>query len=78
MSHRNTPNIKSNYRLQRSKDIYNNAINPNLPPARRRHFSCPDSTSRAESKLVPVLLRITAEPESAYVRFNALAYYALL
>ena len=53
-------------------------MNPNLPSARRRHFSCPDSTSRAESKLVPVLLRITAEPESAYVRFNALAYYALV
>ena len=31
-----------------------------------------DSGSRAESGLVPVLLRITAEPESAYERFNAL------
>ena len=28
------------------------------------YFSCPDSGSRAESGLVPVLLRITAEPAS--------------
>ena len=34
--------------------------------------------SRAERQLVPVLLRITDEPESAYERFNALAYYALI
>ena len=25
-------------------------INPNLPPARRRHFSCPNSGSRAERR----------------------------
>ena len=30
-----------------------------------------------KGELVPVLLRITAEPESAYERFNALASYAL-
>ena len=29
-------------------------------------------------QLVPVLLRITAEPESAHERFNALPSYALL
>ena len=31
-----------------------------------------------KGQLVPVLLRITAKPESTYERFNALAYYALL
>ena len=30
-----------------------------------------------KGQLVPVLLRITAEPESAYERFYALAHYAL-
>ena len=52
-------------------------LNPKLPLARERYFSCPNSGSRAESQLVPVLLRITAEPESAYERFNALTSYAL-
>ena len=31
-----------------------------------------------KGELVPVLLHITPEPESAYERFNALASYALL
>ena len=31
-----------------------------------------------KGELVPVLLRITAEPESPYERFNALAVYALV
>ena len=31
-----------------------------------------------KGELVPVLLRITAEPDSAYERFNALASYALI
>ena len=31
-----------------------------------------------KGELVPVLLRITAEPESAYESFNALAPYALV
>ena len=51
-------------------------MNPNLPPARRRHFLA--LTADRERKGVPVVLRITAEPESAYERFNALAPYALV
>ena len=57
--------------------IWEPGLNPKLPLARERYFSCPNSGSRAESQLVPVLLRITAEPESAYERFNALTSYAL-
>lgn len=52
-------------------------MNPNPPPARRRHFLALTADWERKSELVPVLLRITAEPESAYERFNALAYYAL-
>ena len=72
MSHRNTPNIKSNYRLQRSKDI-KQKIRTYL---QQDGAICLALTADRERKgeLVPVLLRITAEPESAYERFNALAY----
>ena len=52
-------------------------MNPNLPPARRRHFLTLTADWERKGELVPVLLRITAEPESACERFNALAPYAL-
>ena len=53
-------------------------MNPNLPPARRRHFLALTADREWKGELVPVVLRTTAEPESAYERFNALAPYALV
>ena len=67
--------IKFDYRLQRSKDIkqytrtylqLDGAIFVSLTADRER-----------KGELVPVLLRITAEPDSTCERFNALAPYAL-
>ena len=53
-------------------------MNPNPPPARRRHFLALTADRERKGELVPVVLCITAEPESAYERFNALAPYALV
>ena len=68
-------NIKSNYKLQRSKDI-KQQIRTYLQ-LDGAIFSALTADRERKGELVPVLLRIIAEPENAYERFNALASHAL-
>ena len=62
-------------RLQRSQDI-KQQIRTYLQQDGAIFLALTADRER-EGQLVPVLLRITAEPDSAYERFNALASHAL-